>query len=557
LGALLRGLFAWLIYLLAVAFATPAMAARASGDLPLKNACMLLGNPQAEPSKLIAEVRKFDCAADPKKFEVETLWVRFDLTSQAIEGNIGWTYDHALIQARSESVWIAFEDGRVRQSPTAREEARSILGGPTQRYALPRETGKITALLVRLDGLQNRRGPIPRASLTSNDQTFANMAQYYLVFGLMAGIMFGILFYNFTLYVALRYRVLAAYLGSISSTLFYGLVGSNAILWFAPGISTASQFGWHATAIALGFFATSIYFQEFLEPGIVGRWQGRALNLIGGATVLLASTRIFGEFLPWRIFDGFVYLGFALMIGLILALAIKAWRQGSVAVRYYMLAWTAPLIVTLARILWGLGNVAVESPIFDASTFISLCLEALLSSIGLSWRLRQLRTERDQARDLAGTDPLSGLLNRRAFIERAIEGDQVKRLILLDLDHFKAINDRFGHDVGDEVIIGVSHALRATAPEGALVGRIGGEEFAVLVNFDSDVTLAHNLCRAVAAMRLLPGRQAVTISAGVATELVRNEPEWRRIYIAADAALYDAKRSGRNRVRESWQAQAA
>jgi diguanylate cyclase (GGDEF)-like protein len=550
LGAVLFRLVALIAFVLMAFQPERVLAAPADGDLQLGNPCVMLGAPTADPTRLIKDSAPFDCTRDPRNAEADTMWVRYDLSNAAVEGETGWTYDHALIQARGERVWIAYADGRVRESLTTREEARRVLGGSTQRYAFAREQGQIVGLLARVDGLQNRRGPVPRASLTSEARTATNLARYYLVFGLMAGIMFGILFYNVTLFAALRYRVLAAYCLSISTTLLYGIVASNVILWFAPGMTTATQFGWNALAISLGFLTTNIYLQAFVEQGMVPRALFRTMGALGVGVVALSVTRIFGEFVDWPVFDGIVYAFYLSLIALMIVSCTIAWRRGSRAVRFYLLAWTAPVAITFARILWGLGNVAVESAVFDASPFVSLCFEALLSAIGLSWRLRQLRAERDEALDLAEIDPLTGLLNRRSFTAQACEGNLPKRLVLIDVDHFKSINDCFGHQAGDDVLCRLARVLTDNAPPGALIGRLGGEEFAVLVRADAAPTLAETLRRSVAAAAF-PNDVKVTVSAGFAIAHVSDDDSWRTIYAAADEALYAAKHAGRNKVREA------
>ena len=155
-----------------------------------------------------------------------------------------------------------------------------------------------------------------------------------------------------------------------------------------------------------------------------------------------------------------------------------------------------------------------------------------------------------QSRNLAITDPLTGLLNRRALLDTAGElGAQgALRLLLIDIDHFKAINDAHGHDQGDEVLREVAARLAIKADLLGSVARIGGEEFAILGMADAlpealALALIHDL--RVAAM---PHGAPVTISIGVADGPVADEPEWRELFRRADRALYEAKQTGRNRA---------
>ena len=159
-------------------------------------------------------------------------------------------------------------------------------------------------------------------------------------------------------------------------------------------------------------------------------------------------------------------------------------------------------------------------------------------------------------RDQAGTDVLTGLANRRRFFEEGGQqlaqrtGGQQFSVLLLDIDHFKKINDAFGHDIGDLVLRNVARTLRRGLPRGSLAGRIGGEEFAILVEIGGQdaVQLAESLRLEIASNRhdrlfMRP----VTVSLGV-TPVATAETALDTVLRRADAALYEAKQSGRNRV---------
>ena len=165
-----------------------------------------------------------------------------------------------------------------------------------------------------------------------------------------------------------------------------------------------------------------------------------------------------------------------------------------------------------------------------------------------------------QLRQLATTDQLTGLLNRREFdrllaeeVERSRRFERPLALVLLDLDHFKAINDRHGHPAGDAVLRTV--AARITEPVRTIdrVARIGGEEFAVLLmetSLEEEAAAAQRLVEAVRCEPVSVGdgvRLPVTISAGVAVAPKHAEDPAALIQVA-DKALYSAKRNGRNRV---------
>lgn len=183
----------------------------------------------------------------------------------------------------------------------------------------------------------------------------------------------------------------------------------------------------------------------------------------------------------------------------------------------------------------------------------------LTASMALTLRLGSLRQQRDQMRLLAQTDALTGLPNRRAALERLAQAragaQQEGRLLtvcFLDIDHFKDINDRYGHDVGDRVLERVAATLRAVFRGQDYVARMGGEEFLVML---PDAEPAHALRRIDALREPLDGiardlglpELRVTLSTGI-TGLLPQDRDTRGLLQRADAAMYAAKRAGRDRA---------
>lgn len=172
--------------------------------------------------------------------------------------------------------------------------------------------------------------------------------------------------------------------------------------------------------------------------------------------------------------------------------------------------------------------------------------------ISLEQRLRQM----------SETDSLTGLLNRRAMtaaseqILSTSSGTLPVSLILLDIDHFKRVNDRYGHLVGDEVLRLIAKTVRQRAPRGDLVGRWGGEELIVLLPgmaAPEALAAAEQLRTTIehASLWFADGYPIrVTASLGVATRDISDTTSFTSLVKQADDGLYAAKRSGRNRVVE-------
>ncbi|MFN3508720.1 MAG: GGDEF domain-containing protein [Allorhizobium sp.] len=174
----------------------------------------------------------------------------------------------------------------------------------------------------------------------------------------------------------------------------------------------------------------------------------------------------------------------------------------------------------------------------------------MLCCFYMGYAVIHLARTRLEFRQLSRTDMLSGLLNRRAFIE---DFSQVERghLLILDIDRFKQINDRYGHLAGDDVIVSVAATLTEIVGPSHLVARIGGEEFAILFQDTAfaEVVSTVELLRRSVANRLIEAYHqsiAVTVSGGLAD--ITPLRDFSAVYAAADRALYMAKTSGRNRI---------
>jgi diguanylate cyclase (GGDEF)-like protein len=184
------------------------------------------------------------------------------------------------------------------------------------------------------------------------------------------------------------------------------------------------------------------------------------------------------------------------------------------------------------------------------SLFEGIMMEVALA-LSIVGALRR-RRERSIVR-LAEHDPLTGLLNRRGFEARArtvlAQEDGPVALLLLDIDHFKSINDGYGHPEGDRLLVALGVFLNSTLPHRAIWGRLGGDEFAVLLprtDVFAALTLAKALCQGFA--RVGGGRgQGGTLSIGCAT-YAEGAIDLEALSAVADRALYDAKRQGRNRA---------
>lgn len=171
--------------------------------------------------------------------------------------------------------------------------------------------------------------------------------------------------------------------------------------------------------------------------------------------------------------------------------------------------------------------------------------------------VERLRGERNHLRRRAGTDSLTGALGRRALsdcVQKALDAGEPFAVLFADIDHFKRVNDTFGHQIGDLALQRVAETLTKERRTGDVCGRYGGEEFILVVGNVSAreaERVAERHRRAVASLRLaaLGGPERITISIGVAVyDSESPDPSVASILARADAALYKAKHAGRDCV---------
>lgn len=213
-----------------------------------------------------------------------------------------------------------------------------------------------------------------------------------------------------------------------------------------------------------------------------------------------------------------------------------------------------PLVAALA------GRVITDN-VFGSVWMTVLSFEALLFTISTAFILLAMAKERTELRHrtAAMVDPLTGIANRRAFLQEAtvlikryMSSPRPAAVLLIDLDHFKSINDRFGHAVGDCVLSIFADAARKSMRGSDLIGRLGGEEFAAMLietSRDKAVVVAERIRETFAQMaRDVDGRPVcATLSIGLVHSL-ETKPDLSDLLAQADQALYYAKERGRNRV---------
>jgi diguanylate cyclase (GGDEF)-like protein len=213
------------------------------------------------------------------------------------------------------------------------------------------------------------------------------------------------------------------------------------------------------------------------------------------------------------------------------------------------------LLITMLPMAAALASTGEEmNLILAACQIIAVAFQIFLINRHQQLLLAMVEAQ-DAAARQARQDPLTGLANRRALMERfrdCAEAGMHVRLMVVDIDRFKTINDRFGHDMGDDVLRAFAQILSIHARGEICAARLGGEEFALFGGAEAlDPALALQLLGEIRGA-YMPHGDRITASIGVADAHVGDPDDWTALYGKADRALYRAKNEGRNRV-ESYE----
>jgi len=309
--------------------------------------------------------------------------------------------------------------------------------------------------------------------------------------------------------------------------------------------------------------ATMLFASNFIEPEYLDRRQRRLLGMmamvglaIGTATTL--EPKFFGLWID-RIYFG-VYM--ILLAGYFHVL-FSASRRGSRMAPYLILGFSPFAMILIIQ--FGMSWIDTDTYYFDETwpQNFALLFEVVATALAVADRFISIKRERDQAVSearslevLSERDELTGLFNRRALTVRYADlvAEGYCAMALIDIDHFKLINDIHGHPVGDAVLKCTAEALTAGSDQDVQVFRIGGEEFLLLLRGADARQRAEARRRALTTrtFALFDGlERPITASMGFLDfEDVKDEPgiDFAALYTRTDQLLYAAKCSGRNRM---------
>jgi diguanylate cyclase (GGDEF)-like protein len=515
----------------------------------------------------IAAIQRLDLAGDalPAMHALQSAAAgpsaRDDRLDGAVQGSGWWRLQPAT--ASGERLLLVFHPYSARVTvlapPDYRPQPQSVFDPGLD----PRYSRRALVFPLHADGpvyvrIRDARYPLQVAVRDVSAHAVSDRSHLQVLYA-AAGVLVGVCLVALVFWLVLRDRVYLLYSGCMAMQLLYVLCAYGEA-YALPVLRGLGGFGapgvWCVATLST---IVSVYFLlDFGELRVRTPRLALALRWIGAYLPLLALALLFAPVPADK--SWFPNVGnLLLLLANVLAIAslFVAWRRGGRHAGMILLAWVPLVLASTARAL-QLSSGAPLPAWLEYGLPLVLAYTAVVLMLGMADRMRAFRRERDHAQHEAERDPLTGVLNRGGIERRldwaleAADGEyQPLAVLFLDIDHFKKINDSHGHAVGDACLGALVRVVAAELQYGDHVGRLGGEEF-LLVLPGADRRRARDIaerirrgvemrCAHIAGLPL-----AMTVSIGVAES--RRDDSGAALISRADAAMYAAKRAGRNRV---------
>lgn len=540
------------LVLAGLALTQQAAAAPPQGAASLQ-ACVRPDADGLTPQGLFAQPQSFDCVTPQRSWGPGDYWVLSSPVTLRPPTEEPLRIRSGSVWIQDMSLYVLYGDGHIASvTVNQRGLTQHLQLGALIEFALPSRSAPVTRLLWHVEGAANVRGIVLGPRLLTRAEAERQTLKLAAIYAAFAGLCIALIVYNLALWKALRHRFQLAYCAMLLCLLFYAASSSAALAWLLPDIQNNQRITINYVMLAWAGAAALAFSRSFFEARIFDGWVGQLTELSAAGMAVLGLLFLLIAPVNIHALDALFSLSFLALISVIAPILWRAWRRRSNYLWLFALTWSSPVIMVIVRVSSNFGLLSWSFWI-DNSTVLAMSAEALLTSLAIAYRIRLLSMERDAAirqeistRRLADTDPLTGLLNRRAFLTQAIGRTAEQQLLVADIDHFKRINDAIGHDGGDEVLRVVSRTLRRAAPAGTLIARIGGEEFAILA--DSRAALNPEALLTSLRTAAMPYGMKVTASIGSCIGPLATEADWQQLYHQTDAALFAAKHAGRDRV---------
>lgn len=442
------------------------------------------------------------------------------------------------------------------------------------------------SIYIRIQTASSTQVPV---ILWQEDAFLRHQANNNFLQGLYFGGTFTIVIYNLLIFVTLRDRSYLYYVGFVvSAPLYFLALKGLGFRYIWPDIPAWND---HAIPVFLSCLVIfgALFTRRFLELKKISSAVDYAILAFA---VIGAAALVMSFYLPYQ--NSIILLVATVIFACIadMAAGIYAWHRQVVSARFYVLAWSAFLLGSMVFSFNKL-NILPSNMFTENAVQVGSILEAILLSFAMADRInfeRRMRfkaqaenlaiqiranetlemrvAERTQElvelnrklQELSYTDPLTQSYNRRYLEEgaarewqRCLRKSTEISVLMLDIDHFKQVNDRFGHDIGDYCLQEVAKLLRELLRPTDIVARYGGEEFCVVLpetNSADAMQVAQRILVAITNMTLRTekGDIFITVSIGVSNAKPHSGMVLQTLFTESDAALYAAKSAGKNRA---------
>jgi diguanylate cyclase (GGDEF)-like protein len=450
-------------------------------------------------------------------------------------------------------VYLVHADGSHSEVHTGDElpDAPGLTAG--MGYALPMTfTPGRNDIYLRVASADPMPIPIELVMHEQFDQRRLALGYYY---GFFFGFLGALSLYNLLLFAGVRERSYLYYALALAAILFCNVAYTgHGVAWLWPRSPHFQQFvilvsmvAYNALGLAFAARFLNLATQSPRTLRVVRWLTGIGLGLM--ALALLLNSQVMAAFVAFICTTSFTMGMFAL--------GIMSVQRKQVAARYFLLATFFGMLSVAITALGVWGKIPFSFYTFHAAE-IGLVLEATLLALALANWMRQHREARYHAEQEARLDALTQLNNRRSFIELAMPYmDAAARharpmsMVMMDIDHFKSVNDEYGHKIGDMALVAIANLLRRYSRTSDIVARWGGEEFVLLLlETDARQAFSHaeRLRLAITEIRIPVEDRSIALTASFGIAERTASVSLDKVIDEADAQLYEAKRGGRNRV---------
>lgn len=540
--------------------------------LPLAGAGARAADPEANPSvetqrcfasgtrdeslaALAAAPTRWECGKPKYRLSGERAFLRFSLDPARLPPR----YLVAVRSAMAAIHVLAIDaDGATRELTYTSDQLTPAYINGFFKVALPAIGPQTRTVVVAFD-LPTSRMTLGQARLTVDDPGDTPAGRRLLILlAALCGMLVMPLMFNAAFYRILRERFVLWH-SALVIALLLTILSKSGLSRELVDLPVMTLNSLNTLIAGLSVACGLMFAHTFIEPGKLHPAIRRALPWAAGWAMLISAAHAAFPFALRPLQSDLYYIAYLPVLALLLWTLADALYRGSRAAKFQAVGWTPLLTVGAIRIVTGLVPTLTTTdamPLF----YFGCVFEVLATTLGVADRFMAIKDQRDRARTearmlerLTERDALTGLFNRRVIEGRfaQLRGEGFTTLALLDLDHFKAVNDVFGHAVGDRVLQSVAAALEPD--EDTLVLRMGGEEFLLLLRGRNAVQRAEARRQAITARvaRDIEGLDRPQTASMGLVDVPRDAVAvigFGELYARADQLLYDAKQAGRNRT---------